>query len=212
MELRDKIIYQIFVRDYSEEGNLQGLIKNLDTLLSTGGDIFYLMPIQPLGKIGRKGTYGSPYSIQDYEKIDPLNGNEEDLKEFTSLLHYKGKKVILDMVFNHTSRDSKLSKEHPDWFYQKDGKPVNRIKDWSDVADLNHSVKGVDEYLIDKVLKKYVSLGIDGFRFDSAIVFQESQSGLRKRLSFLRGRRGYEVPQLSKSHRYPELFEWRICG
>jgi len=166
MELRDKILYQIFVRDYSEEGNIQGLIKNLDTLLSTGGDIFYLMPIQPIGKEGRKGTYGSPYSIADYEKIDPLNGSEEDLMEFTSLLHAKGKKVILDMVFNHTSKDSKLVKEHPDWFYQKDGRPFNRIEDWSDVADLNHSVKGVDEYLIDKVLKKYVSLGIDGFRFD----------------------------------------------
>jgi len=166
MELRDKVIYQIFVRDYSEEGNIQGLIKRLDTLLSTGGDIFYLMPIQPIGKIGRKGTYGSPYSIQDYEKIDPLNGTEEDLSSFCSLMHQKGKKVILDMVFNHTSRDSKLSKEHPDWFYQKEGKPINRIEEWSDVFDLNHSVPGVDEYIIDKVLKKYVSLGIDGFRFD----------------------------------------------
>ena len=54
MELRDKVIYQIFVRDYSEEGNIPGLIKHLDTLLSTGGDIFYLMPIQPIGKIGTK--------------------------------------------------------------------------------------------------------------------------------------------------------------
>ena len=69
-EFLNQIIYQIFVRNYSKEGNLKAVSNSLDTIISHGADILYLMPIQPIGVLGRKGSKGSPYSIMDYNLID----------------------------------------------------------------------------------------------------------------------------------------------
>lgn len=164
----NQVIYQIFVRNYSPEGNLKAVSNSLDLILSSGADILYLMPIQPIGVDQRKGTYGSPYSILDYRSIDPEQGSKEDLIQLCHLIHQKGKRIILDMVFNHTSRDSLLSKEHPEYFYKdKNGNFANKIGSWADVIDLDHNHEELEEYLID-VLKLYESYGIDGFRFDVA--------------------------------------------
>ena len=119
--LRNQMIYQVFVRQFSDTCDFKGLIKQLDRIKDLGCDILYLIPFYPIGKVARKGSIGSPYSISNYKEIDPLNGTFDDFKELVSLTHQKGMKIIIDMVLNHTSRDSKLLKEHNEWFYKKDG-------------------------------------------------------------------------------------------
>ena len=173
-ELKRAIIYQIFVRNYTKEGNLQGVISHLEEIEKIGATILYLMPIFPIGKEGRKGSVGSPYAIQDYMSIDPSQGSEKDLSLLCQKAHERNMSVILDMVFNHTSRDSLLSKEHPEYFYHnKEGKFANKIGDWDDVIDLDHSHPELEEYLL-QVLEKYISLGVDGFRFDVASLIPAS--------------------------------------
>ena len=61
--LRNGVIYEIFPRNFSADGDLNGVIAQLDRLKSLGVTILWTMPIQPIGEKGRKGSLGSPYSI-----------------------------------------------------------------------------------------------------------------------------------------------------
>lgn len=117
-ELKNQIIYQVFTRNFTKEGTFKSLINKLDYIKDLGTDIVYLLPINPIGEINRKGDLGSPYSISDYETINPELGSLEDFKELINATHTKGMKIMIDIVFNHTSYASKLFCEHHEWFYK----------------------------------------------------------------------------------------------
>ncbi len=72
--LRNQIMYQIFVRNYSEEGTFAQVEKDLDRIKALGADIVWFMPIHPIGKEKRKGSLGSPYAISDYRAVNPEFG------------------------------------------------------------------------------------------------------------------------------------------
>lgn len=167
LKLRNQIIYQIFVRQYSKEGTFEAVRLDLDRIRDLGVDIIYFAPIYPIGKVARKGSWGSPYSIRDYRAVDPSYGTMEDFERLVNDIHGKGMKCMLDIVYNHTSRDSVLAEEHPEWFYHKaDGSLGNRIGDWTDVADLDYSHKDLWDYQI-QTLVDWARL-VDGFRCDVA--------------------------------------------
>lgn len=165
MSLKNQTIYQVFVRQFSATHDFNGVAKQLDRIKTLGADILYLLPFYPIGKKNRKGSVGSPYSIYDYTAIDPLNGTLDDFTNLLRLAHEKGLKVIIDMVLNHTSRDSLLLQQHEEWFYHADGKPANKVGDWSDVCDLDYSHKALCDRITD-ILCYWVKLGVDGFRMD----------------------------------------------
>lgn len=164
--LNNQLIYQVFVRQFSKTHDFNGVTAQLDRIKRLGTDILYLVPFYPIGKVGRKGSVGSPYSIADYRAIDPLNGTLEDFQRLVNEAHARNIKVIIDMVLNHTSRDSVLLQRHPEWFWKdKDGNVGNRVGDWSDVCDLDYSHDGLVEEITD-TLCYWVGLGVDGFRMD----------------------------------------------
>jgi glycosidase len=165
--LRQQTIYQVFVRNHTKEGTFQALIKDLPRIQSLGISVLYLLPIHPIGVLARKGKVGSPYSIRDYYAIDEALGTEKDLKALITEAHRLGLKVMMDIVFNHTARDAKWVKEHPEYYYYKDGKLANRIGDWSDIADLDLTRTDVRKALID-VLVYWTQFGFDGYRCDVA--------------------------------------------
>ena len=174
-ELKNQIIYQVFTRNFTKEGTFKSLINKLDYIKDLGTDIVYLLPINPIGEINRKGDLGSPYSISDYETINPELGSLEDFKELINATHTKGMKIMIDVVFNHTSYASKLFCEHHEWFYKtKTGKVSSKCEDWSDVIDLNYeNNEQLVDYLIG-VLSYYKELGVDGFRFDVVSLLGEN--------------------------------------
>jgi len=166
--LRNLIIYSIYVRAHSPEGNFKGVTRDLERIKSMGVDFIWLMPIHPIGKINKKGSLGCPYSISDYRSVNPEYGNLDEFLELIQKSHAIGLKVMIDVVYNHTAHDSLLVHEHPDFFHQdQEGNPVTTVPDWSDVIDLRHPNPDLSRYLIDS-LKYWVSLGIDGFRCDVA--------------------------------------------
>ncbi len=165
--LRQQTIYQVFVRNHTQEGTFLSLIKDLPRIQSLGVSILYLLPIHPIGVLARKGKVGSPYSIRDYYAIDEALGTEKDLKALIIEAHRLGLKVMMDIVFNHTARDARWVKEHPEYYYYKDGKLANRIGDWSDIADLDLTREDVRKALID-VLVYWTQFGFDGYRCDVA--------------------------------------------
>lgn len=186
--LRNAVIYEIYVRNYSEEGAFSGVTMDLDRIRSMGVDIIWLMPIHPIGKVSKKGSLGCPYSISDYRSVNPEYGSLNDFKHFIDKTHELGMKLIIDIVYNHTSHDSFLVKDHPEFFrHNPSGQPITTVPEWSDVIDLKHPDPELTTYLIDS-LRYWVSMGVDGFRCDVAsLVPVEFWQKARRELKKVRG-------------------------
>lgn len=164
--LKTSIIYQVFVRNYTEEGTFKALEKKLENIKNLNVDFLYLLPINEIGVEGRKGSLGSPYSIKDYYTINKEYGTIDDFKSLINKTHELGMKIMMDIVFNHTSRDSWIKNNHPEWMYKdENGNFANKAGNWSDVYDLDFNAPGLIDYLVD-VIDYYSSLGVDGYRFD----------------------------------------------
>jgi len=166
--LRDGVIYEIFPRDFSPAGNLNGVTARLDELHSLGVNILWVMPIHPIGEKFRKGEFGSPYSIKDYYAVDPNYGTLDDFTKLVAGAHQRGLKVIMDLVADHTAWDSVMM-EHPE-FYKKDGngKLAPPVPEWTDVAGLNYANPQLREYMIAMMQYWVQTCDIDGFRCDVA--------------------------------------------
>ena len=165
--LRNQVMYSVFVRNYSKEGTFEGVRKDLQRIKDLGVDVIWFMPIHPLGEKARKGVLGSPYAIKDYRAVNPEFGTIEDFKALVDDIHTLGMKCIIDVVYNHTSPDSWLSENHPEWFYHKpDGSFGNRVGDWTDIIDLDYANRDLWDYQIE-TLKMWAEI-VDGFRCDVA--------------------------------------------
>ena len=167
ISLRGKIIYSVYLRNHTPEGTFAALEGDLDRIRALGTDIIWLLPIHPIGQLNKKGGLGCPYSISDYRGINPEYGTEDDLKHLVGEIHARGMRCIIDVVYNHTSHDSVLFREHPEYFYRKeDGSFGNRYGDWTDVLDLDYSNRELWNYQIE-TLVKWAHI-VDGFRCDVA--------------------------------------------
>ena len=166
-DLRNMVVYSVYVRNHSEEGTFKALERDLDRIQALGTDIIWLLPIHPIGKKNRKGSLGSPYAIQDYRKINPEFGAYEDFVSLINEIHRRGMKCIIDVVYNHTSPDSWLAENHPEWFFRKaDGSFGNKAGAWLDVIDLDYNQSALWDYQIETL--KYWAKIVDGFRCDVA--------------------------------------------
>jgi cyclomaltodextrinase / maltogenic alpha-amylase / neopullulanase len=166
--LRDGVIYEIFPRDFSATGNLNGVTVQLNQLKDLGVTVLWIMPIHPIGEKGRKGDYGSPYSIRDYYAVDPNYGTLDDFKHLIAEAHRRGLKVIMDLVANHTAWDSVMMTNRD--FYKQDAKGniISPEPGWADVAGLNYASPQLREYMITMMQYWIQTCDIDGFRCDVA--------------------------------------------
>lgn len=188
---KETVFYQIYMPSFQDsDGNgmsdFKGMTNRLDYLQSLGIKGIWLTPFLKSPKVD------NGYDVADYRQIDPAYGNVADFKGFLAEAHRRGIRVIMDMVVNHTSTDcswfqeSRKSKDNPyrDYYIWRD-KPNN----WESffggstwqldtltnqyyyhkfavrMADLNWSNPAV-VLEINNVLRFWLELGIDGFRFD----------------------------------------------
>lgn len=174
---RQAVIYQVNVRQYTQAGTLAAVQADLPRLKNLGVDILWLMPWQPIGKLNRKGTLGSYYSISDYTAVNPEFGTLADAKAFVAEAHKLGFKVILDWVANHTAWDHPWATAHKDWFKLNakgevyavtfnEGQPSE--EHWEDVIALNYKSEGLREAMIDAMKFWVRETDLDGFRCDVA--------------------------------------------
>lgn len=185
IKLRNLVIYQIYVRNFSEAGNFQGVIDELDRIKDLGVDVVYLLPVHPIGEVGKKGSLGCPYSIRDYRTIASELGTMNDFKKLIDEVHIRKMRIMMDVVYNHTSNDSLLLKQHPEYFYTNESGEISRkVEDWSDVSDFDYSKdKALWDELID-ILLMYSSMGVDAYRCDvSSLVPKEFWKVARKKVA-----------------------------
>ena len=167
---KDATIYQINTRQFSEQGDFDGVTAQLPRIKALGSDIIWLMPIHEIGEKNRKGSLGSPYAVKDFYSINPEFGDAKSLKNLINTAHALGLKVILDWVPNHTAWDNHLVTTHPHWYakdYKEDFRP-SPWWDWDDIIELDYNNSDLREYMID-VMSHWISeFDFDGFRCDVA--------------------------------------------
>ena len=204
MNLKDKVIYQIYPKSFQDSdgdgwGDLRGITQRLDYLKDLNVDYLWLTPffISPQNDNG--------YDVANYREIDPRYGTMEDLEELIHEADKRGIGLMLDMVFNHTStehewfqRALKGEKKYQDYYIFKDGDGKNLPTNWVskfggpvweyvkdlgkwylhlyDVtqADLNWENPEVREELKD-VIRFWKEKGIKGFRFDVVNVISKPE-------------------------------------
>lgn len=173
LNYRNLVFYSTFVRSHGPNGTFLELERDLARIRSMGVDVLWLLPVHPIGVLERKGSLGSPYAISDFRAINPEFGSKEDFRRLIEAAHEYGLRLMIDVVFRHTSRDSVLVQTRPHWFHRDSrGVPAARVPDWTDVADLDCSNPDLWDYLIE-TLVNWASFGVDGFRCDCASLLPE---------------------------------------
>ena len=137
----DTVFYQIFVRSFYDSngdgiGDFNGIIEKLDYLNDgnpqTDTDLgitgLWLMPINP-------STSYHGYDVTDYYAVHPDFGTMDDFQRLLEECHQRGIRVIIDMVFNHTSV------EHP-WFQEARDNPESAWRDWYIWAEQDPNYRG----------------------------------------------------------------------
>lgn len=188
---KESVFYQIYMPSYADSngdgyGDFKGMTNKLDYLKGLGVKGIWLTPFLTSPKVD------NGYDIANYYEVDPTYGSKADFDTFLKEAHKRGIKLIMDMVLNHTSTDSKwfqesqksLDNPYRDYYVWKD-KPNN----WESffggtawekdtltnqyyyhkfdkkMADLNWSnPKVVAE--VQKLLRFWLDAGVDGFRLD----------------------------------------------
>jgi alpha-glucosidase len=128
--LRGAAIYQIYPRSFRDSngdgiGDLAGIVEKLDYVARLGVDAVWISPFyrSPMKDYG--------YDVSDYVDVDPLFGALADFDALIARAHALGLKVILDLVFSHSSdqhawfKESRSSRDNAkaDWYVWADAKP-----------------------------------------------------------------------------------------
>ncbi len=166
---RNLVIYETSVRNHGPNGTFVDVEADIERIRALGVDLIWFMPIYPIGQLNKKGRLGSPYSVRDHRAVNPEYGTTSDFAQLIERAHALRMKVMLDVVFTHTARDSPLIEQHPEWYHQ-DANGVlfsTTLPDWTDIIDLKHSNAELSAYLIETV-QQWAAFGADGFRCDVA--------------------------------------------
>lgn len=165
---KDAVIYEVNIRQYTEEGTFNAFAEEIPRLKDLGVDILWLMPIHPIGEKNRKGELGSYYSVRDYKAVNPEFGTFEDFKALVTKAHENDMYVLIDWVANHTAWDHKWADDNPDWYAKDSTGNMFGPFDWSDVAQLDYDQPELHRAMIDALEFWVREADIDGYRCDVA--------------------------------------------
>jgi starch synthase (maltosyl-transferring) len=162
-------------------GTVRDWMVHLPRIAGMGFNAVYLNPFH------YPGFSGSLYAVKDYYRLNPrfhsaAAGDDDTLLHgFTDAARAHGLRVIMDLVVNHTSKDSELVAQHPDWFTRDakgelvspraiDPADARRKTEWGDLAELDYRPPQQSQILdyFQRLVRHYVSLGFGGFRCDAA--------------------------------------------
>jgi alpha-amylase len=184
--IKNTNIYEVNLRQYTNEGTFNAFAKELPRLKEMGVETLWFMPITPIAKKEMKGTMGSYYACSDYISINPEFGNLDDFKNLVKQAHSMGFKVIIDWVANHTGWDHVWTKTHPD-YYEKDSatNDFKRASGMDDIIELDFKNPALRKAMIDAMQYWITECDIDGYRCDLAFwveldFWMEARTALEK--------------------------------
>ncbi len=170
------VIYELLLRDFTEQGNINGAIQKLDYLKDLGVNAIELMPVQEFD-----GNDSWGYNPAFYFALDKAYGTDRMYKQFIDECHKRGIAVIFDVVYNHATGANPFAKM---WWDAKNNKTaannpyfnVDAPHPFSVFHDFNHDSPLVRDFVkrnLEFLLEEY---HIDGFRFDLSKGFTQQKS------------------------------------
>ena len=167
--IKNTDVYEVNVRQYTEEGTFNAFVKELPRLKEMGVSTLWFMPITPIAQKNKKGSLGSPYACSDYTSINPEFGTLNDFKELVTEAHGMGFKVIIDWVANHTGWDHVWTKTNPDYFKKDNDTGDFKIASgMDDIIELDYKNPALRNAMIAAMKYWVTECDIDGFRCDLA--------------------------------------------
>lgn len=163
------VIYELLVRDFSENDSFQAIIDKLDYLQSLGINALELMPVNEF-----EGNDSWGYNVSHFFALDKAYGTKNKFKELIDKCHQRGIAVILDVVFNHSYSQNPLlqmydynnstgtTSNNP--FYNDDHNFQNGALRFG--FDFDHESAYTQKYFKDVMSYWINEYKIDGFRLD----------------------------------------------
>ncbi len=158
-------------------GDLNGLRARLNEIAGLGVTALWITPVVKNIDDFVTGA-GFPdwgyhgYWADDFTKMDPRFGTEEDLKALVVDCHKKGIKVLLDVVYNHAGYNSSYitDPKTKSWLRVESLGTCGTDDITQCVAglpDFKTEIPEVAEYLLNANLSLAQRTGVDGFRLDT---------------------------------------------
>lgn len=161
-------IYEVNVRQYTEEGTFRAFEKEMPRLKTMGVKTLWFMPITPIAQQNKKGSLGSPYAAADYLSVNPEFGTLADFKHLVNAAHRLGFKVIIDWVANHTGWDHVWTKTNPEFYLKDPDGNFHIASGMDDIIELDYNNREMRKAMIDAMKFWVIETHIDGFRCDLA--------------------------------------------
>ncbi|NQZ75466.1 MAG: T9SS type A sorting domain-containing protein, partial [Ekhidna sp.] len=172
----DLIIYELLIRDFTEERTYNAVTERLDYLADLGVNAIELMPIQEF-----EGNLSWGYNPAFMLAVDKYYGTELDLKTLIDECHKRGMAVILDIVLNHQFGRNTLARLYNEGTYG----PPTSDNPWFNTTpkhdfnvgyDMNHESQYTKDYT-DRVVTYWLEeYNVDGYRFDLSKGFTQKNS------------------------------------
>ena len=169
----DLIIYELLLRDFTEnggkEGNLKNAMEKLDYLETLGINAIELMPVQEFD-----GNDSWGYNPNHYFALDKAYGTREMYKQFIDECHKRGIAVFIDVVYNHLTGNNAFDK-----MYSLDINPFfNKTAPhpYGVFEDINHENEVIVSHIKRSLGYLLTEYNVDGFRFDLTKGFTNKQS------------------------------------
>lgn len=173
----DLVIYELLVRDFSDERNFTSVIDRLGYLKALQVNAIQLMPVAEFD-----GNESWGYAPNFPSAVDKYYGTRNELKRLIDSCHANGIAVISDVVFNHVWGLSPLARMY---FDAANDRPADNNPWLNPVAkhpfnvgyDMNHE-SNATKYFVKKTLDHWMDeYRIDGFRFDLSKGFTQTNYG-----------------------------------
>lgn len=161
------VIYELLVRDFTEEHTYKAVREKLDYLEDLRVNVLELMPVNEF-----EGNSSWGYNPSFYFAPDKYYGPANELKLLIDECHKRGIAVVIDMVLNHSYGQSPFVQMYMDnWTITSDNPWYNVKSNFQNPSaqwgyDFNHESLATRE-LVDSVAYFWMNeYKIDGFRFD----------------------------------------------
>lgn len=171
----DLVIYELLLRDFTEEKNLTAAMAHLDYLKDLGVNAIELMPVMEFD-----GNESWGYAPNFFFAPDKYYGTREMYKQFVDACHQRGMAVILDIVMNHAFGQCPLVQ-----MYWADGQPAadnpwlnpEATHPFNVGYDFNHESPYTRQFFKDVLAFWLTEYRFDGFRFDLSKGLTQKYSG-----------------------------------
>ena len=157
MDLRGRVLYELHVGAFTEQGTFDAAIGHLDELADLGVEAVEVMPVAQT-----PGSRNWGYDGVDLFATNAHYGGPAGFLRFVDAAHRRGLGVILDVVYNHLGPEGNYLASFGPYF-----NPAHQTP-WGEAVNLDgEHARPVRDFLLANARQWLVDFGLDGLRLDA---------------------------------------------